>query len=117
MPIPDEERKLIEDTWEWFIVQQNSEGKWHLTMPAYVTMLIGTYDTEEEAYAVAVDTTRARKLRIQDVSDEIDFLNEEREAIDLGEYMDALPIIDRIIDREQRALAELKKGMRHAPTS
>ena len=106
----EDNEKLVRDTWEQIIV---SGENWPLRGAdcCGVSLLRGTAifrrPTWEEVWADASEFTIRRLAEIAEVKEEIEALKSE-----MSTWRHRYPEWDRILAREQTALAELRKGMK-----
>ena len=78
----------------------------------------GYFKSEEGAWSAALAFTEQRLREIAEVEEEIEILNSEIEEPD-DNWKDPSQAVEaflRILDREQAALAELKRGMKAEAT-
>lgn len=107
------DEQFVRSRWGWVQVRTAEpyegipQGKWSVRIPLLPFSQIG-FPSEVEAWSAAAAFTREREEQIRQVEEEIALVG----GIGHMAPCECCGVRDRILAREQAALAELKKGMK-----
>ena len=115
-------REFVESVWNIVVIQQGFPGRWEYVLSALYGQMI--FRTESEAESAASAFTLKRLEEIRQVKEEIalvlSYITGQQKALDMPyelptprqRFIDHIAIFQRILAREQSALAELSRGVR-----